>query len=257
MYHVDALSQLRRWSLSSAADGGAGDWKEHPIGTGWGALTLVAGGSGVLFAIDPEGNLRWYRDAGVAGAGPADWSPGSGSAIGTGWNGFAGVTSGGQGVIYTVDAAGNLRWYRYLGGDGSPSWATGSGTIIGTGWNELSIVGGGSGVIYAVDSSGSLSWYRHLDPTGGTASWAADGIGQRIGAGWQGYTAIGSLGGGVLLARDAGGNLLWYRHNDPLGGTATWANGGSGLSEGAGWNAGAVAADVEGCSAASPGSPTS
>jgi hypothetical protein len=90
--------------------------------------------------------------------------------IGTGWGGFSTVASGGQVVIYAVDASGSLHWYRYLG-SGLPVGASNSGTVIGTGWNTASIiVAGGSGVIYTVNSSGDLSWYLHQDPLGGTAS---------------------------------------------------------------------------------------
>lgn len=247
MYHVDGLAQLRRWSLTSAVDG-SGGWTEQQIGSGWTGLTVVSGGSGTLFAIDTQGNLRWYQDTGFAGIGGAAWNPASGSAIGTGWGGLTAVTSGGQGVIYAVDSSGRLHWYRYLGTNGSNSWDPASGAVIGTGWNGLQIVGSGSGIIYAVNSSGVLFWYRHLDPTGGTASWADSGVGQQIGTGWA-FTATGSMGGGVLLARDSTGALRWYRHTDPLGGTAAWANSGIGVSQGAGWDGAAVVADVAGCTA--------
>jgi hypothetical protein len=245
MYHIDGLSQLRRWSYSSPANG-AGTWTQQQIGTGWGTLTVFPGGSGVVFAVDSQANLRWYLDTGFGGTGGAAWGTGTGSIVGTGWGGFTTLTSGGQGVVYGIDASGNLRWYRYTGTNGSASWASGSGAVIGTGWNGLKLIASGSGVIYAVNSSGALFWYRHLDPSGGTSSWANNGTAQQIGTGWT-FTATGSMGGGVLLGRDSAGGLWWYRHTDPLAGAATWANNGVAISLGVGWAPGAVAADVNGC----------
>lgn len=247
MYHIDGLAQLRRWSLSSAIDG-SGSWTEQQLGSGWSGLTVFSGGSGVLFAIDSQANLRWYQDTGFAGTGGAAWNPASGSVIGAGWGALTSVTSGGQGVIYGVDSLGRLHWYRYTGTNGSNSWASNSGAIIGTGWTGLQIIGSGSGIIYAVNSSGVLFWYRHLDPTGGTASWADSGVAQQIGTGWN-FTSTGSMGGGVLLGRDSAGGMRWYRHTDPLGGTAAWSNSGIGVMEGAGWDGTAVTADVAGCTA--------
>ncbi|MFL6110641.1 MAG: tachylectin-related carbohydrate-binding protein, partial [Catenulispora sp.] len=246
LYQPDVLGQLRRWSYAAPLDGTSG-WTQQAIGIGWLGLTIVSGGDGVLYTIDGLGNLHWYQDDGFAGTGGAAWSAGTGSIIGTGWGGFATVVAGGQGVIYAIDSAGNLRWYRYLGTNGSSSWAPGSGSIIGTGWSFARVVAGGSGVLYGVKSSGALLWYRELSPLTGSASWAAAGTGGQIGSGWSGFSRIGSMGGGVLFARDTGGTLWWYRHADPLGGSASWANQGAGTGEGGGWSGSQIATDVTGC----------
>lgn len=247
LYHVDALSQLRRWTYASPL-GSSSTWTQQLIGSGWGGLNLVSGGNGVLYAIDPSGNLRWYKDVDYTG-GPAAWDPASGSVIGSGWSGFSTVISGGGGVIYAVDSSGALHWYRYLG-SGSSQWAPHSGSVIAAGWNGASkIVSGGSGVIYTVSPAGTLSWYRHQDALGGTSSWADGGVPRQIGSGWSAFTKIESMGGGVLFARDATGRLTWYLDNDPLGGSASWANGGGGVAAGTGWNDNQAAADITGCSA--------
>lgn len=245
MYHVDALAQLRRWDYASPLDGSSG-WVEQSIGSGWGGVNVVSGGSGVLYTIDSSGKLRWYKDTDFTG-GAAFWDPASGSVIGTGWGGFSTVISGGQGVIYAVDSSGNLHWYRNLG-TGSPTWASNSGTVIGSGWNAPpKIVAGGSGIIYTVDASGAMWWYLDQDPLGGSASWANGGAGKQIGSGWSGFTGIGSVGGGVLFARNTTGRVDWYRDADPLGGSASWANSGTGVSEGTGWNNNQLITDVTGC----------
>jgi hypothetical protein len=107
-------------------------------------------------------------------------------------------------------------------------------------------VAGGSGVLYVKDPSGTLTWYRHSDSLGGSPSWANNGTGRPIGSGWNGFARIGSVGAGVIFARDASGSMWWYREVDPLGGSATWANNGAGVGEGTGWTDGLIA-DVSGC----------
>jgi hypothetical protein len=57
------------------------------------------------------------------------------------------------------------------------------------------------------------------------------------------------MGGGVICARDTTGQVDWYRHTDPLGGSASWANSGAGISEGTGWNNNQAITDITGCTA--------
>jgi hypothetical protein len=259
VYHVDAANRLRRWSYASPADGGSG-WTQAQIGTGWGGLDVISGGDGVIYTVDSSGDLRWYSDENHAG-GAGDWDPNSGAVIGTGWGAFTHVFSGGDGVIYAVDSSGTLYWYRYTGtdgGNGADTWAAGSGSAIGTGWGGFTqVFSGGGGIVYAVDSGGGLHWYQYLDPTVGTAGWASNGAGSVVGTGWSRFTQIGSMGAGVIFARDASGGMWWYRHADPLGGSDSWADGGTGIAEGTGWGTGQVVADVEGCTASDAGaSPT-
>ena len=246
LYQPDAQARLARWSYASPLDGSSG-WQGQTIGTGWSGLNIISGGDGILYTIDPSGNLHWYQDYNFNGTGGASWNPASGSVIGTGWGSFTTVISGGQGVLYGIDAAGNLRWYRYLGTNGSPSWAAGSGATIGTGWIFAKVVAGGSGVLYAVTSSGALLWYRELSPLTGSATWANGGRAGQIGSGWSGFGRIGSMGGGVIFAQDTTGTMWWYRDTDPLGGSASWANQGAGVSEGTGWSGNQSTTDVTGC----------
>jgi Tachylectin len=249
LYHVDAQGRLRRWNFASPLDGGSAGWSQRQIGSGWAGLDAFSGGGGVIFARDSSGTLRWYLDNNPADAG-ASWAPGSGSAVGSGWGSFTRVFSGGQGVIYAIDPSGALRWYRYLGTNGSAAWDPAGGKVIGSGWNTFAqVFPGGQGVVYGIDSAGGFRWYQNTNPTTPAGTWSGNGTGAPIGSGWNRFTRIASMGGGVILGRDAGGNLLWYRNTDPLGGTASWANGGIAVNEGIGWNGNDLIADVNGCSA--------
>ena len=248
LYHLDALGQLRRWNFASPTDGTAG-WLQQQIGTGWAGLDAFSGGVGVIYARDSSGNLYWYLDGNPAD-GSTSWAPGSGSVIGSGWGSFTHVFSGGQGVIYAIDSSGALHWYRYLGANGSVAWDPASGTVIGSGWNNFAqVFAGGQGVIYGIDQAGGFYWYQNTNPTTPSATWSGNGTGAPIGSGWNRFTQVASMGGGVILGRDADGNLLWYRNTDPLGGTASWSNGGVAVNEGTGWNGNNLVADVAGCTA--------
>src|SRR5436309_1991578 len=104
------------------------------IGIGWSHLTqVITGGDGTIYAVEPTGALMCYqhltRTAGalIFSPGPhspdsvpasilsPDWSQwangGAGVQIGRGWAGFTRVFSGGGGVIYGIDSAGDLYWY--------------------------------------------------------------------------------------------------------------------------------------------------
>jgi hypothetical protein len=250
MYHVDGHGQLRRWSTSGPLTGSA-TWSQSMINQTWGATTnTFSGGDGVIFTITASGNLLWHKDNNFNGSGGPSWHANSGATIGTGWSQFDVVLGGGDGVIYAIKPDGRLYWYRYLGTAGEVNWVSATGSQIGTGWNGFPrLTTSGNGVLYGVTSNGLLRWYRHLDPFGGTSSWANGGIGVTVGSGWAGFTRLSSFGAGILLARNSTGTLFWYRHLDPLGGTITWANGGSGTALGIGWNNNRVVGDVTGCRA--------
>jgi len=249
LYHLDGSGQLRRWSYPAPLTGG-GAWSQAMISSSWGGDNTISGGDGVIYAISSTGALRWYKDNNFNGSGGANWHSSSGSVIGSGWTIFSRVLGAGNGVIYGMEPNGTLRWYRHLGPNADPTWAAGSGSVIGSGWNIFaSMVSSGNGILYGVATNGDLRWYRHLDPLGGTSSWANGGSGVTVGSGWNAFTRIGSFGAGVLLGRDGVGNLLWYRHLEPLAGSDSWANSGVGISQGTGWSNSQLVGDVTGCKA--------
>jgi hypothetical protein len=186
----------------------------------------AAGPEGRIFGIDGSGTLRWYRHADPAG-GTYSWvATNFGNVVGSGWNAFDEVLSGGNGVFYTVKD-GVLRWYRDTDpGGGSFSWAgTNFGNVVGDGWNTLThVVPNGDGTIYAVRPNGDLIWFRHLGVNDGTYSYAA-GSGSKIGDGFNQCTRLVGGGAGVLYCVRANGDLQYWHHTSPLTGQATWAGG--------------------------------
>ncbi len=173
----------------------------HKIGNGWNGFRQVfATSDGVIYAITPQGSLRWYRHAAYrTGAGletPGAWDPKSSKEVGTGWNIFTRVFAAPGGVIYGVMPNGDLKWYRhlaYLRGGGlydTGSWDPKGGRVVGTGWNGLTqLVAGRNGLIYGVKSDGSLRWYKHTGYLSGNGLF--DGnfwdskSGKEIGTGWN------------------------------------------------------------------------
>src|SRR5205807_675249 len=114
------------------------------IGTGWNGFThVIAGGDGVLYAVEPNGDLLWYRDThrdgtpvtpdGVAASFDA---PNEGNVvIKSGWypEQFSHLLSGGVsggGIIYAIDDSWNivgarstsLTFFKDLAQDGTARW---------------------------------------------------------------------------------------------------------------------------------------
>lgn len=259
VYGVTTAGDLLWYRHLSRA--GAAEWAKgsgRQIGIGWSHLTqVITGGDGTIYAVDPTGALLWFRHltrtAGtlVFNPGPSspgsvpvslfspDWSQwannGAAAQIGSGWNAFTRVFSGGGGVIYGIDSAGDLWWYEHLSGQGVQAWANGGvGRKVGHGWGHfINVFSGGSGVIYAIEANGNLRWYRHLSRDG-EAVWENGGIGQQIGTGWNHFSHVFSGGDGVIYAVTGSGDLLWHEHLCHEG-VDEWANSGVGQVIGTGW----------------------
>jgi len=155
--------------------------------------------------------------------------------VGTGWGSFAWTGSGGDGVVYALTRAGQLRWYRYDAG--TAAWVKGSGRVVGSGFipgtRVLNIAVGANGWFYTVRADGRLALYRHTGRLTGEATWL-NGTGYVLGRGWTGDELIAPQGDGTVY-RQRGGDLIWFRHTDPAAGPVTWANGGRGIRVGTGW----------------------
>jgi hypothetical protein len=141
-----------------------------------------------IYAIDPNGDLRWYNHHCHATGGketvPGCWS--GPRTVGTGWNAFRHVFPGGNGVIYGVRDDGVLVWYRHRGYRfGTWSW---EGPFeVNSGFGDYRLVTGvANGVVYAVRPNGDLVWYRHHGHASGMdVRWPGTWSGPRtVGTGW-------------------------------------------------------------------------
>lgn len=142
IYAIDKNGDLL-WYRHQGREDGRYAWANGgngaKVGTGWGGMRLVfAGGKGVIYAIDPKGDLYWYRHVGHT-QGTFDWANGAtGKKVGSGWNEVASAFSGGDGIIYALKRDGNLYWYNHTGfGTGAATWTTANGNRIGTGWGGM------------------------------------------------------------------------------------------------------------------------
>jgi hypothetical protein len=96
-----------------------------------------------------------------------------------------GRVSTSSGLIYTIDQANNLKWYRHDGrGNGSFTWASNSGSKVGQGWDVKQVFSGDNGVIYTIDHANNLMWYCHDGRGDGSFRWASNS-GSKVGQGWD------------------------------------------------------------------------
>jgi Tachylectin/FG-GAP-like repeat len=191
-----------------------------------------------VLAVDSAGKLLMYRGNGIGG-----FAPNTGGTIGTGWGSFTALlapgdfSGDGRPDLLARTSDGLLLEYR---GNGSGGFLTGRGETVGSGWQSFTALlaprdwdGDGHGDVLARTSDGALLLYRG----NGKSGWVT-GEGQKIGAGWQSFTALlapGDWSGDGkpdLLARTSDGLLLMYR-GDGKGGFVT----GQAEKIGAGWQA--------------------
>jgi N,N-dimethylformamidase len=244
------------WYNNTGWTTGAGNWANggnaRTIGSAWHQFdTVLASNDGTLFAFRPDGTLLWYQYiVSNLSTGAGSWHPASGSQIGSGWNRFTRVFGGWNGVIYGLDALGNLFWYRYAANNGSFSWGANTGAKIGIGWNSfLSVWADPNGVIYGQRQADTLHWWRYVVPnlSTGVGSWANGGNAITIGVGWGDTTqktAFSNTSGVTytvaLSTATVPGNdnvLTWYKlqnseHVDTAG--VSWT-GGTGIAVGSGF----------------------
>jgi N,N-dimethylformamidase len=192
---------------------------------------LVGGGNGVIYAIQADGGLYWYRHAGWPDVSVSWANSGLGRRIGTGWAGFQTVLAGSNGTIFALRPNGDLVWYRYVVSNwttGAGSWAARSGSRIGVGFTVFPrLFGGPDGVIWGIDGAGDLYRYRYLrtDGTTGAGAWES---GRKAGKGWNTTSDVVADSAGVLYA--VAGSLKWYRFDG-----TRWATG-SGRVIASGWS---------------------
>lgn len=218
---VDSDSNLRWYQYDGSGNEdrtGRIGWSSRSgtvIGEGWDFLHLTAHARAgrerdaklILFAVDHDGFLHWYRynGTGMPGGPPwSDWDKQSQNIIGNGWDSFSHVVAVGS-TIFALTPDGDLRWYQYNGNGtsdktGSTGWAKNSGTVIARGWGGTRLLAADLGLadkpngftesintIYRAGPSGQLHWHAYR---GAGESKSVDGFGwheksgQVIGTGW-------------------------------------------------------------------------
>ena len=100
IYAITQNGDLKWYRHNAYLTGGglqdAGSWNPlsgKTVGIGWnGFKEVFSGGNGVIYGIEPGGDLKWYRhNAYLTGGGLQDagaWNDLGGKTIGIGWNGF-------------------------------------------------------------------------------------------------------------------------------------------------------------------------
>lgn len=207
-------------------------------------VRLVAAGGGVIYAVQADGTLRWYRHAGWT-TGGTSWANGTGREIGTDWHVFRAVLAGAEGQLYTVSGDGTVRWWRYDladpdGGDGDGAWHPESGAVVHTGFDAYPrVFGGYDDTLYGVAVDGTLWWHRYEagDGSAGAGAWAAGGVGQPIGHGFGRFPQLAAAPSGVVFGAEIAGAFSWWRYlaGDGSNGPGAWARGGTRTDIGSGW----------------------
>jgi hypothetical protein len=219
------------------------------VNSGWNIFTSVlAAADGQIFGLAQDGSLRWYKHTVDLNTNVGTWAAGGAAVIGQGFDQFARVFGGWDGVIYAVDGDGGLWWFRYLAGDGTTgpgAWANGGQGLLIKADVKLypEFIADQGGVLYGVRHGAELHWFRH----DGGGVWANGGDPVVIGQGWtQEYQRELIAQGGVLHTvyvnrvspPGPDHELYWYRllnwQNIPLGGTASWTSQ-TGRLVGTGW----------------------
>ncbi|HEX7306637.1 FG-GAP-like repeat-containing protein [Lentzea sp.] len=219
---ADLLARRTDGSLLLYANGGT-DSSPYgtgtAVGSGWqGFLWFLAGDvngdhRADVVAAQSDGTLRQYLNTGNATA-----PYGTGSVIGSGWQGFtsvnlADVTGDGRADLVAVSADGVLRLYANTGSDSAPYSAGGQ---IGTGWGAFmkiaagDVTGDGRADLVGVNSDGALLLYVNT----GNAS-APYGPVTVIGDGWKPFDRVllGDTNGDAraeIIATQPDGSLRLY-----------------------------------------------
>lgn len=153
-----------------------------------------------VYGVKPDGSLACYRHNGyLNGAGLAQGAWQYGTTVSTQWMDSEQVV--------------DLRTGRI-------SWVP-----VARSWQDFKQVFSVSGAIYGIATDGRMFWFRHNGFNDCSAGAWEGGV--RVGAGWEGFTAVipmttSSGAGGYVYAINASGDLLEYRHIGWDNGARAW-----------------------------------
>jgi hypothetical protein len=172
------------------------------VASGFNAYKQVFGGSdGVIYAVQNDGTLLWFRHAGFANGGGAATMTGP-KPVASGFGQFKNVFSAGSGIIYGVAADGSLLWYRhknYLTGVADAANAKSTANTKNTANAKNTVIKAEQNLNAPSQLEGPVT----------------------VGSGWGNFRQVIPSGAGVVLAVQSDGTLLWYRHDDYLTGVST------------------------------------
>ena len=228
LYTVDNSGVLRWFRHDGAATGAPGlqgpKVITNSIATDFRAL--FAGGDGSIYGLNTANELWRYQHPGYRdGLGqnvPGAWG-GAPTFLQFVFGGPVQAFSAGEGVVYVIDGAGNLNWYRFTTlANGQTS--TQGPRIVSHGWNGLKAFSGAKGVMYTITPDGTLRWYRHIKYLTGEGAetpgaWA---VRREVGTGWNSFDKVVSNGKGAIYAMTPQGELFWYHHIGYLDGANAW-----------------------------------
>ena len=126
----DGILRWHRNPNYAKGGGSVNTWAQSKdVGWGWGgAKTYFSGGKGVIYVVNQDGKLMWYRHkeylnppaipaSNASNAERLAWerSWDGPREVGSGWGGFVKLFSPGEGHIYGVLPNGDVMYYRHLG----------------------------------------------------------------------------------------------------------------------------------------------
>ncbi|MGM1060282.1 tachylectin-related carbohydrate-binding protein [Saccharothrix sp. Mg75] len=205
-------------------ENGNPSWRtQFSHGFAWDGITL-GGPDGVVYELAPDGTLSRFRWLG------SGWENGGvGDTVRTGWTGWSRDTLvvDAKGDFYGIAPDGNLHWYRHTKVNGA--WTTLDRTLA-VGWASrfTMLWASGDGVLFARTHAGALHQYTYHAES---RRWLVEG--PQVGAaGWNQFTDVASVGGGVFYALNGGTQQLkWYRYT----GDGTWAAASGSIVGDGGW----------------------
>jgi serralysin len=191
--------------------------------------SITAAENGVIYAVDYEGKMRWYKYTGTPGN--HKWAEGSGNVISRGWNSFRYIVAGKNGAIFGVALNGDMYWYQYLGAAGEEKWEKGSSTKISGGWNSfVEVMCGADNNLFALSANGDMIWYKYTGQKG-EHSWA-EGSRSVIGGGWNSYKKIFVDKSNQIFGVTTTGDLILYTYTGTNGAAQFSKNSKKKISEG-------------------------
>jgi hypothetical protein len=206
-------------------------WRQGVVDNGWNYREVIQDGS-ILYGIDYSGRLFWHRHDGHYEVSPV-WGPRHKTEVGqfTNWN-QRHVLSGGNGIIYTIDSGGAIRWYRHKARNvgkfsiirsNESEWHGNSGNVLGYGMNIYThVTTPGNGIFYLRTPNGNVYWSKNYNHETGAAGNFAPLVFLRN---LPDVVDIVAKDGGYLYYTTSTGALIESRHLGYQTGATTWSNG--------------------------------